>query len=276
MHPDLAKLITLQNQDNETRRLRDHIGELAAHLTTLETNAKTSQTKLGQVREAIAKEEALRRREESDISDLRQRLERAQKKIDLATTTAQVTALEHEITFAKGEISRLEDAELESMERSDTLETQRLQAEEAAADAAATLERERARVAEATAQDKSSLAELETQRLSLRSEILQSATGENSLSIYDRVARAKGTAVAQALDHKCTACQMLIRPQRWQDIIDNSPESPSAQTLMTCENCGRLLYYDPARDAPQRKSPQSTTASERNESIAAQIVRSTI
>ena len=276
MHPDLALLIDLQAYDEESRRRRDHISSLASQIAKLEEHERAAQAALAQMRAAIDKEEALRRREESDIADLRQRLERAQKKIDLATTTAQVTALEHEISFVKSEISRLEDAELESMERSDTLEAQRISAEAAASDSAAGLERERARATEATAEDKSAIAEIETRRAALRSQIQQSPSGENSLVTYDRIARTKGTAIAQAMDHKCSACQMMIRPQRWNDIIDNSPDSPSAQTLMNCENCGRLLYYDPARDAPQRKSPQSTSAPERTESIAAQIVRSTI
>ena len=276
MHLDLAKLITLQACDDEARRLRDDIAALATQLSAAESRAKAADAQLAQIREAIGKEEVLRRREESDIADLRQRLERAQKKIDLATTTAQVTALEHEITFAKAEISRLEDAELESMERSDTLEAQRSDAEATAVEATAALERGRVQAAEGTAHHKGALAELETRRSALRAEIVQSATGENSLSLYDRIARTKGTAVAQAIDHKCTACQMMIRPQRWNDIIDNGPDSPSAQSLMTCETCGRLLYYDPARDAPQRKGPQSSTGPERTESIAAQIVRSTI
>ena len=36
---------------------------------------------------------------------------------------------------------------------------------------------------------------------------------------------------------------------------------------MHCESCGRLLYYDPAREAPQRKVVPV-------ESIAASIIRS--
>ncbi len=62
---------------------------------------------------------------------------------------------------------------------------------------------------------------------------------------------------------------MMVRPQRWNDLRDNSADSESAHTIMTCENCGRMLFYDPARDSPQRKTVQS-------ESIAAQIVRSSI
>jgi len=273
MHPDLTRLIELQSLDNELRREHDHIAALAKSLTSIESRAKAAETELALVRELIAKEEALRRREESDIADLRQKLERAQKKIDLATTTAQVTALEHEITFLKSEISRLEDQELESMERSEALEARQATAHQAAADAAATLDRERTRTTEETAAARSAIANLEARRAAVRTEIVQSSeSGDSSLSTYDRIAKSKGNAVAQALDHKCSACQMMVRPQRWNDLTDNSPDSPASQSLMTCENCGRLLYYDPARDAPQRKP----ATADHQESIAAQIVRNSI
>jgi hypothetical protein len=175
--------------------------------------------------------------------------------------------LEHETAFARAEINRLEDAELESMERGEALDAQRALADQAVADAAATLEQERARIHELLARDRAALAEVDALRAALRAQIAQSPTGEDSLSIYDRISRSKGTAVSQALNQRCSACQMMVRPQRWNDLRDNTPGSESSQTLMTCENCGHLLYYDPARDSPQRPAVPV-------ESIAAQIVRS--
>jgi len=144
------------------------------------------------------------------------------------------------------------------MERSEGFEAQRLLADEALADANATLEREKARAAETIAQDKTLLAAVEEKRKLERAEIEESA-----LSTYDRISKAKGTAVAEALNQKCMACQMMVRPQRWNDLRDRSNDD----TMMTCESCGRLLYYDPARDAPQRKTVPV-------ESIAASIIRS--
>ena len=88
--------------------------------------------------------------------------------------------------------------------------------------------------------------------------------GEQALSMYDRIARAKGTGIAEVLMQKCTACQMMQRPQRWNDLRDRDRHE-----LFTCESCGRLLWYDPARDAPQRKPVEG-------ESIAARIVRETL
>jgi predicted nucleic acid-binding Zn-ribbon protein len=258
MHPDLEKLIVLQAHDVEAKRLRDEMIALPKHVAALEAKAKATQGQRAVVLDLIAKEEALRRRQESDVKDQKAKIERTRKHMDLATTTVQVTAFEHEIAFAQAEISKLEDAEIESMERSDGLDAQKKLADEAVADATATLDRERIRATETVAQDKIVLAVVEEKRLAVRGEI-----DEAALSTYDRIAKAKGTAVAEALNQKCMACQMMVRPQRWNDLRDRSNDD----TMMTCESCGRLLYYDPVRDAPQRKTVPV-------ESIAASIIRS--
>jgi predicted nucleic acid-binding Zn-ribbon protein len=258
MHPDLEKLIVLQGHDVESKRLRDEMAALPKQVAVLETKAKAIDGQRAVIVDLIAKEEALRRRQESDVKDHQAKIARIRKQMDMATTTVQVTAFEHEIGFAQAEIGRLEDAEIESMERSEGLESQKQLADQALADATATLERERVRATEAVAQDRTLLAAVEEKRKTERAEI-----GETALSTYDRIAKAKGTAVAEALNQKCTACQMMVRPQRWNDLRDRDNE----ETMMTCESCGRLLYYDPARDSPERKTVPV-------ESIAASIIRS--
>jgi uncharacterized protein len=258
MHPDLEKLIVLQGLDVEAKRLRDEMAALPKHVAGLEAKAKTTIGQRAVIVDLIAKEETLRRRQELDVKDYQAKMARVRKQLDQATTTVQVTAFEHEIGFAQAEVSRLEDAELESMERSEGLEAQKALADEAVASDEKVLERERARAAETIAAHKSALVEVEKQRAVVRPEI-----GENALSMYDRIAKSKGTAVAEALNQKCMACQMMLRPQKWNDLRDRSND----ETMMTCESCGRLLYYDPARDAPQRKTVPV-------ESIAASIIRS--
>jgi predicted nucleic acid-binding Zn-ribbon protein len=258
MHPDLEKLIVLQAHDVESKRLRDEIAALPKHVAALETKSKAIGGQRAVIVDLLAKEEALRRRQESDVKDKQAKIARIRKQMDMATTTVQVTAFEHEIGFAQAEIGRLEDAEIESMERSEGLESQKQLADEALADATATLERDRVKATETIAEDKTLLAAIEEKRKTERAEI-----GEMALSTYDRIAKAKGTAVAEALNQKCMACQMMVRPQRWNDLRDRNNE----EIMMTCESCGRLLYYDPARDSPQRKTVPV-------ESIAASIIRS--
>jgi len=112
------------------------------------------------------------------------------------------------------------------------------------------LERERARASETIARDRAELAELEIKRVALRTQIAQTDTGETSLAMYDRIAHSKGTAIAEALNQQCTACRMMLRPQRWNDLRDNSANSESAHAIFNCENCGHMLYYDPPATAP--------------------------
>ncbi|MFP5231602.1 MAG: C4-type zinc ribbon domain-containing protein, partial [Acidobacteriota bacterium] len=70
--------------------------------------------------------------------------------------------------------------------------------------------------------------------------------------------------LSEALDHKCSACQMMVRPQRWNDLTDRDPNSEHANTIFTCETCGRMLYYDPRRDAPVRWTPGERLSSASN------------
>ena len=260
MHPDLERLITLQSFDVEAKRLRDAMAALPKTVAAQATKATAISGQRAVVLNLIAQEEALRRRQESDVKDFQAKIARVRKQLDLATTTTQVTAFEHEIAYAQAEAAKVEDAEIESMERSESLDTQRKLADAAVEEAETTLERERLRAAETMARDKLALVEVEKKRGELRPQISEAA-----LATYDRIAKAKGTGVAEALHQKCMACQMMLRPQRWNDLRDRSND----ETMMSCESCGRMLYYDPARDAPQNQRKTVPV-----ESIAASIVRS--
>ncbi len=258
MHPDLEKLIVLQKHDIEAKRLRDEMIALPKLVASLTAKLEAAKGQREVIVGLIAKEEALRRGQESDVKDLRAKIARTRKNLELATNTVQTTAYEHEIGFAESKISGIEDAELESMERSEVLDAQKKLADAAVTDAETILAREMVRSNETVAADRTLLAEVEKLRAAERADI-----NEASLSVYDRIAKGKGTAVSEALNQKCTACQMMVRPQRWNDLRDRNNDDQ----MMTCESCGRLLYYDPARDSPQRKTVPV-------ESIAAQIVRS--
>jgi predicted nucleic acid-binding Zn-ribbon protein len=258
MHPDLEKLIDLQKHDIEAKRLRDEMAALPRLVASLTAKLEALRGQRAVVVGLIAKEEALRRGQESDVRDLKAKIARVKKQAELATTAVQATAYEHEIAFAESKISGIEDAELESLERTDALEAQKKLADAAVSEAEATLARESERASETVAADRRLLAEVETLRTAERG-----AIGEAALSVYDRIAKAKGTAVSEALNQKCMACQMMVRPQRWNELRDRGNDGE----MMTCESCGRLLFYDPARDSPQRKTVPV-------ESIAAQIVRS--
>ena len=257
MHPETGKLMDLQKTDLEAKRLRDELLALPKAVAALDTKAKATVGQRAVVLDLLAQEEALRRRQESDVKDREAKIARIRKQLDTATNTVQVNAWEHEIAFGKGEISKLEDAELESMERTEALDAQRKLADQAVEAAAQKHASESVRADQTMAADRTALVAVAATRKTQRA-----AIPEDLLSMYDRIAKSKGTGVAEAMGQKCSACQMMLRPQKWNDLRDRDNTE-----LMTCESCGRLLFYDMATDAPQRK------AVEPEMSIAARIIR---
>ncbi len=251
MHPDLEKLVVLQGVDLELKRVREQVDAIPRHIAALAARSAAAQAALLGVQESLAKEEKLRRSLESDSKDQNQRAARAKRQMDVVTTTTQATALEHEIAFAESEVRRLEDAELEIMERTEALELGLSRAKMEFEAAEKTLEQERLRAANVVEQGQQQIRDLGLERSAVRPTI-----GETALATYDRVAKAKGTGIAEGVDQKCSACQMLVRPQKWNDLRDRSND----QTMMTCESCGRLLYWDPARDTPVRKTAPAASS----------------
>jgi predicted nucleic acid-binding Zn-ribbon protein len=61
-----------------------------------------------------------------------------------------------------------------------------------------------------------------------------------------------GVAVAEARNRSCTACFMSLRPQVMAEIR-------RGEEVITCDNCGRILYFVPA-DSVESAAPQPNVA----------------
>ena len=56
---------------------------------------------------------------------------------------------------------------------------------------------------------------------------------------YDRIRKKWGSIViAEVVDGRCSACQIVLRPQHMQDL-------KKGDSLMLCESCGRFLFLNP-------------------------------
>ena len=242
MNPDLEHLVILQAQDLELQRLRQEQAEAPRRVTVAEAAFKTAEQTLAKLRQSLTAEEKLRRSQEMDADAHRSKITRLRKQMDAATSAAQITALEHEIGFAESAIRKLEDDELGSLERTESLETAETAAVAAVESTRAALDAERLRAAATVDRARTNLTAIEGERTNLRAQI-----NEDRLAIYDRVTKSRGSGLSEAIDHKCSACQMMVRPQRWNDLISREHEDE----IFTCETCGRMLFWDPRRDTPR-------------------------
>jgi predicted nucleic acid-binding Zn-ribbon protein len=122
---------------------------LPRHLRSIEEKLQQQKLAVEQADKAVPVEEARRRRLESDRKDQQQKLIKYRDQSSSVKTNEQFHALQHEIGFVEAEIRRIEDEELTSMIKSESLESQRFEARKALALQAKLVdeEKERARIA---------------------------------------------------------------------------------------------------------------------------------
>ncbi len=149
MDVQLELLIRLQQVDIKMAQLLETIAAVPRHLRSVEEKLQQLKLAVEQADKAVPVEEARRRRLESDRKDQQQKLVKYRDQSSSVKTNEQFHALQHEIGFVEAEIRRIEDEELASMIRSESLESQRFEARTALAQQAKLLdeEKERARVA---------------------------------------------------------------------------------------------------------------------------------
>ena len=239
----LEKLIRLQQLDGEIRQLRTSLEATPRRIRGIENELAAHAATIRSLEERQSAEEAKRRRDESDLKDQQVKIAKSRQQLNIVQNQAQATALEHQIAFAEQEIQRIEDGELESMERSDVIERELLAARQQHATHASYLETEKAAAARSTLLEQADLKKWQDERTALRPQI-----DEDRLAEYDRIAASKGTALARARDQRCTGCQMGIRPQLWNQLRDGQTQK--------CESCGRILYVDNRRE-PQIETGRS-------------------
>src|SRR6185437_739875 len=128
MDQTLENLIRLQQLDGEIRQLRASLEATPRRIRSIETELAAHAKSIADFEKRQREEEALRRRLESDLKDQQGKIAKSRQQLNIVQKRAQATALEHQISFAEQEISRFEDSELESMERSDILERELLSA----------------------------------------------------------------------------------------------------------------------------------------------------
>jgi len=236
MLPEIENLLRLQEADKEIRRLQDEIAELPKRVAGIEHKLADTKLELEKAQAAVKADEASRRKHDTAISDLRGKISKYRDQSLDVKTNEQYKALLHEIQFAEKEIAAAEDKILELMVNADARDKQVKAAQAELKAEAAEIEKEKEEARKRTAEDEQQLTEWRAKRDQMRASV-----GEDLLRHYERVSKFRGSGISEVRDHKCMACQVMLRPQIYNDVR-------TGQQTVVCDSCQRVLYFNPANE----------------------------
>lgn len=234
MHPDVHLVLQLQTLDQRIAELKKEIALLPQHIAAIEKTLDAHLRKLEADKAALAANQRDRRKLESDNQMHEQKISKLRDQMLSAKTNEQYRAFQNEIEYAQREIRKAEDRILELMAEAEPLEANVKQAEAALKQEQKAVEAEKARARERTASDKAELERLIAEHKQIFGRLPQPVA-----AAYLRIRKKwNNTVVSEVAGGRCTACQILLRPQYFQDLR-------KAEKPMFCESCGRFLYYKP-------------------------------
>lgn len=237
MKTALLKLVELEAVNQQIAILKAEVAELPKRVAAIESKLAESTSQTATAQSAIKSAEAEKRKNESEIQDWQQKIVKFREQSSSVKNNEQYKALMHEIEYAEQQIATCEERILVGMEANEGLQ-QSLQAADALLKSqAAEVESEKAHAKSLTAEDEKKLAVLNAQRDAIRA-VVEPAW----LSHYERIAAKRSNALAEAIDQKCSACNMTMRPQHLNELM-------LSDRLVTCESCSRILYYDPTHQS---------------------------
>ncbi len=237
MLPDVENLIALQQADKEIQRLKEEIAALPRTVAAIEAKLAGTKAALEKAKGAAKADEAAKRQYETAIQDLQGKISKYRDQSLAVKTNEQYKALLHEIQFAEQDIRANEDKILEVMLNVDNRDKEVKAAEAELKTEAAEIEKEKNIAREKTTEDEKLLAEWNAKR-----EKARAGVNPEMLAHFDRVAKHRGTGLAEVREQKCMACQVMLRPQTYNEVR-------SGERTVVCDSCSRILYYNPAHDA---------------------------
>ena len=233
----IEKLLVLQDRDRKITRIREELAHIPAERNELNAKLATAQNQLETAKIRVRQIESDRKKLELDVDAKKQQIDRYSTQQLQTKKNEEYRALTHEIDTCKAAIVKLEDQQLELMEQGDAAQKIVASASQATNEAKKALESRLSDLAGREQNLQKELATLQTDRGALAE-----AVEPGARSKYERLFKQRGQNVVVGIQHGvCAGCHMQLS----RAIV---VACQADQEIVTCINCGRILYYTPDMD----------------------------
>jgi predicted nucleic acid-binding Zn-ribbon protein len=232
MQETIEKLLVLQDRDRKIHRVQQELAHISPERETLRARAVATQSQLDAAKNRVKQVESERKRLELDVEAKKSQIEKYANQQLQTRKNEEYKALAHEIETCKADINKIEDKEIELMEQAESAQKEVARAKSEADEAKKLVESQITQLDQREANLKKDLAELQSGRTEIAS-----AVDEAVRNRYERLFKSKGENVVVGVNHGvCGGCHMKLQPQILVSCKSN-------KELVTCSNCGRILYY---------------------------------
>lgn len=231
MHPELEKLLVLQDREQKIKQIDTEIKTVPLQRRSLELQQAESSASLEALKLKARQLEVDRKRLELDVGTRTESINRLKTQQFQTRKNDEFQAIGHEIERYGNEIRKLEDEELELMEQGEKVKIEVDAAEKAAKGTKDSISRQLNDLEEKSKTLGLRLEELTKERAKVAENI-----DEDLLNRFERLFASKGDAAIVAVEHGvCGGCHMKVTTATAKDV-------EAGKEIVSCEQCGRILY----------------------------------
>ena len=228
----IKQLLALAEEDGIIRQLRLDYEEIPARIHQLESKVNGAQQALDECTNRVLAVEDRKKQAEEELEEIRTNIAKSNSKRSLVKTNREYWASMKEVEDLKAQMKTKEEDVLSVLEELESLGNEKVGFAEALEAIKPDFETE---INDLKQKLEKAQAEID-KRQETRGKLTQKVE-RDLLERYEALTNSRGgIALAGVRDGICMACNMLIPPQVYNELLRNDQ-------LLTCPNCQRIIYW---------------------------------
>ncbi len=239
MDIEFEKLAQLQRLDSEIKQITLFLERTPPLILEIDQKIEQSSQVAASAQGKMVGSQKKRRDLEAEIKDIKDHISKYKRQLNEVKTNKEYTALLKEIENSQKKVDRLEEDVIVEMLLADDIQKEIKEAGQKFAQTKEKFSQEKEAIFRKKKEQEEKAAKLNQDKEALLPQI-----APEQVSLYLKIFRKKaGVVLSPVTGDFCSMCHMRIRPQVLNELRDT-------RKLILCENCGRILCWQPKKADP--------------------------